>query len=107
MKKTEMKVVYAWRSLGIINTLKALWPSKTKKYILKWAKAQPLVHEVTFYTNRFTGMLAVCFDLSQKISDMTNPMHMHFADALGNITDLENMRSVDELCIWLDMRDAV
>lgn len=102
-----MKVVYAWRSLGIVNALKALWPSKTKKYILKWAKTQPLVHEVVFYTNRFTDELAVCFDLSRKIIGITNPMHMHFIHALGSIADLENMRNVEELCIWLDMRDAV
>ena len=106
MKKTEMKVSYSWKSLGLINGIKALWPSKTKKYLMKWAKTRGFVDNITFYSNKFTGSLSVWIDMPRLISDLSNPWCVRFKDALEKIALIENMRNVEELCIWLDMRDA-
>ena len=100
-----MKIKYNWRSLGLVNSIKALWPSKTKKYLIKWLKTKSLLNEATFYTC-FTGKLAIKFDLSANIIGLANPVFIHFADALEEISRFENMRNVDELCIWLDMKDV-
>ena len=101
-----MKVNYSWKSLGLINGIKAFWPSKTKKYLVKWAKTQDIVNQITFYTNRFTGDLRICLDMSDSIIGLSNPLFLGFKDALEKIALIENMRNVEELCIWLDMRDA-
>ena len=100
-----MKIKYDWRSLGLVNSIKALWPSKTKKYLIKWMKTKHLLNEATFYTS-FTGKLAVKFDLSANIVGLANPVFIHFADALEEISKFENMRNAYELCIWLDMEDV-
>lgn len=99
-----MKIKYDWGSLGLINSVKAFWPSKTKKYLIKWLKTKHALNEVTFYTC-FTGKLAVKFDLSANMIGLANPVFIQFADALEEISKFENMRNVDELCIWLDMKD--
>ena len=101
-----MKIKYDWRSLGLVNSIKVLWPSKTKKYLIKWMKTKPLLNEVIFYTNNFTGKLAVKFDLSDNVIGLANSVFIHFADALEEISKFENMRNADELCIWLDMKDV-
>ena len=96
-----MKIKYDWRSLGLVNSIKALWPSKTKKYLIKWMKTKHLLNEATFYTS-FTGKLAVKFYLSDNIVGLANPVF----SALEEISKFENMRNADELCIWLDMKDV-
>ena len=100
-----MKIKYDWRSLGLVNGIKALWPSKTKKYLIKWLKTKHVLNEVIFYIDNFTGKLAVKFDLSANIVRL-NPVFIHFADALEEISKFENMRNAEELCIWLDMKDV-
>lgn len=117
-----MNVKCLWRDLGPLNALKVLFPSKWKKYLMKWLKIfKSRVKDVFIYSDTWHGDIFVKIflmphgwnELDDMMADLDFDAWIPHASVLQNnsneilstIAKFENMRNADELCIWLDMKD--
>ena len=99
-----MKIKYVECSVRPVNLfafIKSLFPAKWKRYVLKWAslKKNMVNHILVSSCNLFKPL---CIEIALNNG---RTIYSSVDKVLNDISDFENMRNADELCIWLDMKD--
>ena len=116
-EEIDMKIHYIWHTFNIAEAISTLVPFKSKKYVKKFGNACPNdIHKV-FIEHDCQGNLKATLvqyrDITTRILDMPSPMYVYgisFRDLWDNMLETlakyKNMKSAEELCIWLDMKDT-
>lgn len=113
-----MKVRYDWESFSLLQKLMALMPFKAKRYVMKWLRVRGDKYTSRIDIYQMPKCKIVTFDAlvskwTPSNAFIVSPIYASAASfkqlwesLLAGISKLENMRNVEELCIWLDMNDV-
>ena len=113
----KMSIKYCWHTFNVAEAIAAFIPFKSKKYVKKLGKVCPndiykifVEHDCQ---NNLKATIVQYRDITTHIIDMPSPMYAYgisMRDMWDNVLDTlakyKNMKSAEELCIWLDMKDV-
>ncbi len=112
-----MKVKLDYNSLSLWQVIASHFPFKSKKYIAKWAALRKdKFRHILVWCNE-DGVLSANVQINFDVSTMFDWLNLYrspicrgismrdlWDNLLKRIALHENMRNVEELCIWLDMQ---
>ena len=110
----HMSITYKWNTFSIWEIIATFFPYHAKKYVMKWMKYRnDWIYSITVGHSLNDIEIQACLILKFGIGfRMPNPITAYgmsfrvvWENMLNNIAELENMKNVEELCIWLDMKD--
>lgn len=110
-----MNIQYAWHTFNIAEAISTLMPFKSKKYVKKFGKVCPDdIHKVFIENDCLNNLKATlvqgCNIIPLSIPSPIYVTGISFRDLWDNMLETlakyKNMKSAEEFCIWLDMKDV-
>lgn len=100
------------RRAGIYNYVMSLFPCKARSYMMKWLELNAELVDYVYYGDGRYSDVCINIILSKTYSgtcfyliEGKNSRDV-WCNALEVAAKLSNMRNVEELCIWLDLRSS-
>lgn len=107
-------ISYKWARISILDRISSLFPCKARDYVCKWMHICGTVKNVVVQSGedrcpvriKFEFVFSTGFKMhTYDVSVYECSIRHAWKKCLDMIASIENMRNVEELLIWIDMKD--
>lgn len=105
--KDRFHISYNYESLGLIELFTTFIPFKAKKRLIQWATLKKdVIDKIVVQDNDFSLEMTVYFKVPGLMSFQAHGSSFAelWDEAMRAVVEFENMRNIEELCIWLDSK---